>query len=701
MQSDFEDLRFTSDNGTSTIPFWIERYTASTDATVWVEVPTFDANSITTVFMYFGNATATASSSASATFSAYDDFEDNNISEYSGDTALFTTDTTPAYGGSYALEAANKSGRTTDGIYQSGVTVSQGEILRYMQYVNTTAGSGDEACTLFGVQNPGSSNQNYAVCLEQFGTDRIALSKNVVDNDVSGTVLASSTATYATGWYEVEVDWQTNNRIDVVLYNSAGTAVASTSVVDSSYTTGGIGYTFWFQQGSWDDVLVRPKAMLRPTVYFGAKQSHGGASWSAAQNSAASGIPGVTKRLRIAVENSGLDITSQQFRLEYAPKGVAPICEAVSTGNFIPVPNQSSCGSSGICMQTSGQVVDGAATTDLLDDTSGQFMAGKIVESPSTQTTAINVNQSNYTELEYVLTPTINAGDSYCFRVTNAGSPLDFYGTIAELALQFDPVFGAVSFNNGNPIVLTPGATTTVYATATVTDLNGYTDIMMGTSTMYRSGAGAACTANTNSCYIADTTSTTSCLFANCSGTTCELRCKSDIYFNADPTDLGTYEGEEWLAYMEVNDFSGGYDFASALGLEMLTLRALTVDSSINYGSLAVNANTEAFNPTTNIVNTGNTAFDIEIEGTDLTDGNTSVIPANSQKFATSTFTYSACVSCSAVSSTTPVELSVGLSKPVVPNPPVTTPVYWGVAIPNGVNSAPHQGINVFTPVSI
>jgi Domain of unknown function (DUF2341)/Concanavalin A-like lectin/glucanases superfamily len=698
MQSDFDDIRFTKDDGLTPLDFWVEKITASTEAIVWVEVPAMLADSYTTTFMYFGNAGAVSSSTGSATFTNYDDFEDNNITEYAGDTSLFQTDTTPVYGGSYALEAVTKSSRATDGIFRTSFTTAQGNIIRWRQYINTTAGASDEACTLFGVQSPGTSNNNYGICLEQFGVDRMSLSKNVIDNDISGTVLATSSVTYTTGWYEVYVDWQSSNLISAYLYNPSGTLVATTSATDSTYSTGGMGFTFWFQNGSWDNYLVYNRGPINPPVYFGAKQTDGGASWAAAQNAFGSGIPGDVKRLRIGIENTGLTVTGQTYRLQYAAKGVAPSCEAVSSGSFAAVPNQASCGSSPVCMQSSTQIGDGDASTDLLDSLLGTFSAGSVVESPSNMTSGLTINQNYYTELEYVLTPTINASDSYCFRVVNNATPLDYYGEVAELGLQFDPTFGSVSFNNGGPIILTPNATTTIYATSTVTDFNGYADLITGTTTIYRSGVGPSCTADNNNCYIS--TVGGSCSFANCSGNTCVLTCIADIYFHADATDANTYEGEEWLAYMEVEDTGGGYDFASAPGIELLTLRALTVANSINYGSLSPTENTGTYNATTTISNTGNVEFDIELEGTDLSDGNASVIPADQQKFATSTFDYSACTTCSLLSSSTPVDLAVALAKPSAPTPAVTTDIYWGIAVPYGIASAAHQGINVFTPVS-
>jgi hypothetical protein len=83
-----------------------------------------------------------------------------------------------------------------------------------------------------------------------------------------------------------------------------------------------------------------------------------------------------------------------------------------------------------------------------------------------------------------------------------------------------------------------------------------------------------------------------------------------------------------------------------------------------------------------------------------LSDGLSSTIPANQQKFATSTFNYSGCAGCELLSSSSPVQINVDLSKPAVDTPPVSDDVFWGIAVPFGVNSVAHSGINVFTPVS-
>jgi len=94
----------------------------------------------------------------------------------------------------------------------------------------------------------------------------------------------------------------------------------------------------------------------------------------------------------------------------------------------------------------------------------------------------------------------------------------------------------------------------------------------------------------------------------------------------------------------------------------------------------------------------GNAAIDIDIEGTDLSDGYSSTIPVSYQKLATTTFNYAACVTCSTLSSTT-ATIELDLAKPTVDSPYLDDVVYWGIAIPFGISSSAHTGTNVFYAV--
>ena len=698
MDANFADLRFTAANGQTIIPHWVERFTVNDEAVVWVLVPQLTLNEVESVYVYFNNTSAANTSNAANVFNVVEDFESGSLAAYSGQTTLFTIGTSTVYGGANALVAANPNGRTnTGGITRADVTVSQGEIIRFMQYIDATSGSSDEICTKFAVSSS-SPNQNYAVCLELFGTDRLSIVRDVTDSSGSGVVLASSTLTFTTGWYEVFVDWRTNGLITASLYAPDGSLATSTSVTDTTYTSGGIGFSFWFNHGAWDSFVTYPRYSGLPTTFVGAPQTPGGASWAAAQNSPVGGFEtGDVARLRVAVENQGLDLTNQQYRLEYAEIGAAATCASVPLTNFIAVPNQASCGSSPVCMATSTHITSGATTSDLLFGSLGAFTPGRAISDPDTLTASLNLAQNSVTELEFVITPTNNAEDALCFIVTNNGTRLDFYEVVPELQFQFDPIVSTVFFNDGVNIDLLPGTTTTIVATTTVTDFNGVADIVGATTTFYKTSATALCAPDDNTCYIASTPG--SCQFLDCTAVTCTLVCTAEFTYHTEPT-ADPLDPDQWFAFVEVVDSNGGVGFNTSGGVDVNELRALSVSNAIAYGPVAVEESTGTFNPTIDIFNLGNVGINLEVSGTDMTDGNTSVIDVSLQRFSTSTFNYDTCGPTECISlATTPTEITVDLPKPTVSAPFLSDRLYWGISILFGTNNAPHTGFNTFVAI--
>jgi len=75
MQPDFDDIRFTSSDGTTLIDHWLESKTDSSTADFWVEVPSIPASpDTTTIYMYYGNSSVSTSSDGNSSFDFYDDF---------------------------------------------------------------------------------------------------------------------------------------------------------------------------------------------------------------------------------------------------------------------------------------------------------------------------------------------------------------------------------------------------------------------------------------------------------------------------------------------------------------------------------------------------------------------------------------------------------------------------------------------------
>lgn len=78
MQSDFRDLRF-FDAADAPLNYWLEDYSASVQATVWVQVPSIAQGASTSIQMLYGSRSAASKSNGEATFPFFDDFETASV----------------------------------------------------------------------------------------------------------------------------------------------------------------------------------------------------------------------------------------------------------------------------------------------------------------------------------------------------------------------------------------------------------------------------------------------------------------------------------------------------------------------------------------------------------------------------------------------------------------------------------------------
>ncbi len=74
MQDDFSDLMFGGGGG-NCLRHWIETFTPTTEATIWVQVPSIPTPT-TTIYMYYGGPPAPSASNPAGIFEFFDDFED-------------------------------------------------------------------------------------------------------------------------------------------------------------------------------------------------------------------------------------------------------------------------------------------------------------------------------------------------------------------------------------------------------------------------------------------------------------------------------------------------------------------------------------------------------------------------------------------------------------------------------------------------
>ncbi|MFX1487007.1 MAG: DUF2341 domain-containing protein, partial [Promethearchaeota archaeon] len=99
---DFGDIRFTDDDGLTELDYWVEEKVDSDYGVFWVEVRDDLSTTSATIFMYYGNSTATTTSNGPNTFLVFDDFDDGDTTGWNVIDGSFTASTDYSYDGFYS-----------------------------------------------------------------------------------------------------------------------------------------------------------------------------------------------------------------------------------------------------------------------------------------------------------------------------------------------------------------------------------------------------------------------------------------------------------------------------------------------------------------------------------------------------------------------------------------------------------------------
>jgi len=75
MRSDCGDIRFTDSDGVTNLNYWLESGCNTASTKIWVKVPSIPASSSKTIYVYYGNSSATSQSNATAVFDFFENFE--------------------------------------------------------------------------------------------------------------------------------------------------------------------------------------------------------------------------------------------------------------------------------------------------------------------------------------------------------------------------------------------------------------------------------------------------------------------------------------------------------------------------------------------------------------------------------------------------------------------------------------------------
>jgi hypothetical protein len=103
VQADGSDIRFTASDETTLEDYWVESWDSSSTSKIWVKVT---EPGTSTIYMYYGKATASSASDGDATFDFFDDFSDGTLDKwkYLTGASVVTDATQPGRFGTYAME---------------------------------------------------------------------------------------------------------------------------------------------------------------------------------------------------------------------------------------------------------------------------------------------------------------------------------------------------------------------------------------------------------------------------------------------------------------------------------------------------------------------------------------------------------------------------------------------------------------------
>jgi hypothetical protein len=267
------------------------------------------------------------------------------------------------------------------------------------------------------------------------------------------------------------------------------------------------------------------------------------------------------------------------------------------------------------------------------------------------------------------------------------------------------PIVSAVTINGGAAISLESATTKAVTLTATVSDNNSCfgTEISSVLGYAYRSGVGyTGCDtsgeANNNYCYPEVTCTVVGGTCTDNTDASANYTCTANIYYYADPTGTDTqYPSDTWMATIKATDDDTASDALQvSVGVQMNMLEAMSITSSINYGTLSVQTGNDPLDRTTTSTATGNVGLDHELYGTDMcTDYPTcaaSKILVTYQKYALATSTpYSSATQLT----TSPTPVTIDISKPTSASPSSKN-MWWGMYAPLNTSPGSYSGtINV------
>ena len=401
-------------------------------------------------------------------------------------------------------------------------------------------------------------------------------------------------------------------------------------------------------------------------------------------------------RMLVNVGGAGTDIDGQYFKLQYATSSNGACSTSFSDG--LSYGDVGTATSSAISYYNNSSPANGAAlTANGQDPTDGTnvIVNQTYVEQNNFSNDIAKIFGTQDGKWDFSLVNnSASTGQNFCFRIVkNDGTLLDTYSVMPSAQVDAAPTISNLSLNGGHSITLIEGTTTDIQATGTISDANGFSDIYSIMGVMYRTSLGPSCTPDNNDCYQA---SSANCNVSGCSGTSCIATCDYNVWYFAQPTDSGTpWVGDSWSTLMQASDTVYSGVTATSSGVSLLSLLAFETTSTINYGSFTAGQSMSSLTATSVIRATGNVSMNVNIYGTNMTNGAQS-IAVGQQRFATSSLSYTSGTTLLVNPGST---VLIDLPKPSSTTVTPSSTFYWGIALPATQPTGNFTGHNTFVGV--
>ncbi|MEA3281956.1 MAG: DUF2341 domain-containing protein, partial [Euryarchaeota archaeon] len=258
------DTRFTyynSTTGTETeIPFWIESWNSTAEtSTTWVNVTSLANNANTTIYLYYGNTSASSASNGTNTFEFFDDFEIFNAGDWAKENSdsTLSQESDPAISGRGQVLKYNGNG--WHAFKKTTYTFTNGTI--HFEFYRPSSNAEIQFC--WRIANISDINRNFYEFVEKYECLKF---QKFVNNTESKNIHTKGITCLANTWHNSKIVANGSS----IKYWVDGTENLSFS--DTEFSSGNLGGRCKCDMYL-NDIFVCTYASSEPTVNIGIEET--------------------------------------------------------------------------------------------------------------------------------------------------------------------------------------------------------------------------------------------------------------------------------------------------------------------------------------------------------------------------------------------------------------------------------------------